>query len=107
MRDRGVSWAGRTAQPERYTQDIVKQIHATVGVAETGVADAAFVQAVAVWQRDNGDLDPTTVFVGLADDGDVRSVARTRPVTFRTSRAVRARRACRSRSRVTRAQDGS
>src|ERR1700761_1546054 len=55
-----------TAQPERYTQDIVKQIQATVGVAETGVADAAFVQAVAVWQRDNGDLHPTLWIDGMA-----------------------------------------
>jgi hypothetical protein len=55
-----------TAQPDRYTPDIVKQIQAKVGVAETGVPDAAFVQAVAVWQRENGDLHPTLWIDGMA-----------------------------------------
>jgi hypothetical protein len=55
-----------TAQPDRYTPDIVKQIQAKVGVAETGVADAAFVEAVAVWQRDNGDLHPKLWIDGMA-----------------------------------------
>jgi hypothetical protein len=55
-----------TAQPDRYTPEIVNQIQAKVGVAETGVADAAFAQAVAVWQRDNGDLHPTLWIDGMA-----------------------------------------
>src|SRR5689334_19786481 len=40
------------AQRARYTPDIIRQIQAKVGVDQTGVADAAFTQAVAVWQRD-------------------------------------------------------
>jgi hypothetical protein len=55
-----------TAQPDRYTPEIVRQIQAKVGVAETGVPDAAFVQAVAVWQRDNGGLHPTLWIDGMA-----------------------------------------
>jgi hypothetical protein len=55
-----------TAQPDRYTPEIVKQIQAKVGVAETGAADAGFVQAVAVWQRDNGGLHPTPWTDGMA-----------------------------------------
>jgi hypothetical protein len=55
-----------TAQPDRYTTEIVKQIQAKVGVPETGVGDAAFVQAVAVWQRDNGDLHPNLWIDGMA-----------------------------------------
>ena len=55
-----------TAQPDRYAPEIVKQIQAQVGVAETGVVDAAFVQAVAVWQRDNGDLHPKLWMDGMA-----------------------------------------
>jgi hypothetical protein len=54
------------AQPDRYTAEIVKQIQAKVGVAETGAADADFVQAVAVWQRDNGGLHPTLWIDGMA-----------------------------------------
>jgi hypothetical protein len=54
------------AQPDRYTAEIVKQIQAKVGVAETGVTDAAFVQAVAVWQRANGGLHPTLWIDGMA-----------------------------------------
>jgi hypothetical protein len=55
-----------TAQPDRYTPEIVNQIQAKVGGAETGVADAALAQAVAVWQRDNGDLHPTLWIDGMA-----------------------------------------
>jgi hypothetical protein len=55
-----------TAQPDRYTPDIIKQIQAKVGADETGVADAAFTQAVAVWQRDNGGLHPTLWIDGMA-----------------------------------------
>ena len=55
-----------TAQPDRYTPDIVNQIQAKVGVAQTGVADAGFVQAVAVWQRDNGGLHPKLWIDGMA-----------------------------------------
>src|SRR5262245_49945014 len=54
------------AQPDRYTPEIIKQIQATVGVEETGVPDEAFAQAVAVWQRDNGDLHPTLWIDGMA-----------------------------------------
>jgi hypothetical protein len=55
-----------TAQPDRYTPEIVKQIQAKVGVAETGVPDAALAQAVAVWQRGNGGLHPTLWIDGMA-----------------------------------------
>jgi hypothetical protein len=55
-----------TRQPDRYTPEIVKQIQAKVGAAETGVADATFVQAVALWQRDNGDLHPKLWIDGMA-----------------------------------------
>ena len=55
-----------TAQPDRYTPEIINQIQAKVGIAETGVADAALAQAVAVWQRANGDLHPTLWLDGMA-----------------------------------------
>ena len=54
------------SQPDRYTPEIVKQIQAKVGVAETGIPDEAFAQAVAVWQRDNGDLHPKLWIDGMA-----------------------------------------
>jgi hypothetical protein len=55
-----------TAQPDRYPPEIVNQIQAKAGVTQTGVADEAFVQAVAVWQRDNGDLHPALWIDGMA-----------------------------------------
>ena len=54
------------AQRDRYTPEIIKQIQAKAGADETGVADAALAQAVAVWQRDNGDLHPTLWIDGMA-----------------------------------------
>jgi hypothetical protein len=54
------------AQPDRYTPEIVKQIQAKVGLAETGIPDEALAQAVAVWQRDNGDLHPKLWIDGMA-----------------------------------------
>jgi hypothetical protein len=54
------------AQPDRYTPEIVTQIQAKVGVGETGIPDEAFAQAVAVWQRDNGDLHPELRIDGMA-----------------------------------------
>jgi hypothetical protein len=55
-----------TAQADRYTPEIINQIQAGVGIAESGVADAALAQAVAVWQRDNGALHPTLTIDGMA-----------------------------------------
>jgi hypothetical protein len=54
------------AQPGRYTPEIITQIQGEVGVADSGSTDAAFVQAVAVWQRDHGDLHPTLWIDGMA-----------------------------------------
>jgi hypothetical protein len=55
-----------TRQPDRYTPEIIKHIQTKVGASETGVADAGFAQAVAVWQRDNGDLHPKLWIDGMA-----------------------------------------
>jgi hypothetical protein len=55
-----------SGQADRYTPEIVKQIQSKVGVTETGVVDGDLAQAVAVWQRDNGDLHPTLWIDGMA-----------------------------------------
>ncbi len=55
-----------TSQPNRYTPEIITQIQTEVGVGESGKVDAALVQAVAVWQRDHGDLHPTLWVDGMA-----------------------------------------
>ena len=53
-------------QPGRYTPDIMRQIQAAVGVAETGEADEATVQAVALWQESEGSSDPPLKVDGKA-----------------------------------------
>ena len=62
-------------QPEKYTFLIRLQIQEAVGVEPTGVFDESTVQAIGVWQRDNGGTPPEQVLPGttppppLAVDG--------------------------------------
>lgn len=54
------------SQPDQYSPEVVTQIQDAVGVATSGSIDAATVQAVAAWQRDQGAGDPPLVVDGMA-----------------------------------------
>ncbi len=66
-----------TAQPKQYTPAIMVEIQARVGVAQTGIADAPTVQAVASWQLTEGSADPVLKPDGMAGP-------RTLPQMFRS-----------------------
>ena len=55
-----------TRQPTRYTPEIVREIQARVGVEQTGVADAATVQAIATFQQTEGTEHPELKVDGMA-----------------------------------------
>jgi len=53
------------SQPQAYSVVIMLQIQEAVGVEPTGIVDAQTVQAVAVWQRDNGATPPEQKLPGV------------------------------------------
>ncbi len=53
------------SQPQAYSVVIMLQIQEAVGVEPTGIVDAQTVQAVAVWQRDNGGTPPEQKLPGV------------------------------------------
>jgi hypothetical protein len=55
-----------TSQPARYTDAIVREIQARVGVAVTGIVDAATVQAIATFQQTEGTEFPELKVDGMA-----------------------------------------
>ena len=55
-----------TRQTERYTPEIMREIQARVGVEQTGVADAATVQAIATFQQTEGTEHPELKVDGMA-----------------------------------------
>ena len=55
-----------TRRPTQYTADIIREIQGRVGVEQTGVADAATVQAVATFQQTEGTEHPELKVDGMA-----------------------------------------